>query len=164
MPPSLTLLLVSTPSPADMAFHFTLEAVLRLRQCLEDRELLRLQALLARKEALLKELESYRQLSVRLRDETSQAMLKPMPAVELHFATARLQALAGQQQLLHRQLGELETTITEQQSRYQQQRRNREVLEAIREGQLRDYRLQQRRREQSQLDELHLLLRRTVAQ
>ena len=73
---------------------------------------------------------------------------------------ARLQALERQQQLLHRNMSELETTITEQRSRYQQQRRNREVLEALREGQLRDYRLQQRRREQAQLDELHLLRRK----
>jgi len=147
-----------------MAFHFTLDAVLRLRQSLEDRELLRLQALLARRATLLKELGESRQLSVRVQEETSQGMLKPTPAVEIHFATARLQALEQQQQLLRRQLSELEATIAEQRSRYQQQRRNREVLEALREGQLRDYRLQQRRREQAQLDELHLLRRRTVAQ
>src|SRR5271166_2609835 len=85
MPPSLTPSPASMPSPADMAFHFTLEAVLRLRQSLEDRELLRLQALLAKKATLLKELGEYRQLSVRVQEKTSQAMLKPIPAVELHF-------------------------------------------------------------------------------
>ncbi len=54
-----------TPSPAecalrltrDMAFQFTLEAVLRFRQSLEDRERLRLESLLARRAALLHELE-----------------------------------------------------------------------------------------------------------
>jgi len=141
-----------------MAFHFTLEAVLRFRQSLEDRELLRLQALLAHRVALLSGLEQLRQIALDLQRETRQGMLQqPIPAVEIHFATTRLDALDRQQQHLWEQLRELETAIVEQRSRFQQQRRNREVLEALRDAQLRDYRLTQLRREQARLDELHLL-------
>ncbi len=144
-----------------MAFHFTLEAVLRLRQSLEGRELLLLQSLLARRAALLSELDQLRQASFDLEQETKQAMLlRPTPAVEIHFAMARLQGLDGRQQLLREQLRQLESAIGEQRLRYQQQRRNREALEALRKAQLRDYQLTQRRREQAQLDELHLLRRK----
>jgi flagellar export protein FliJ len=141
-----------------MAFHFTLEAVLRFRQSLEDRELLRLQTLLVRRAALLSELERLLQIAFHLQQGTKRAMLQqPTPAVEIHFAMARLHGLDRQQQHLREQLRELEAAIAEQRSRFEQQRRNREVLEVLRDGQLRDYRLTQRRREQAQLDELHLL-------
>jgi flagellar export protein FliJ len=148
-----------------MAFHFTLEAVFRFRQSLEDRELLHLQALLMRRASLSRELEECRQLSLNLQQETKQAMLRrPTPAVEIHFATARLHALERQRQLVHRQLCELKTAIVEQRSRFQQQRRNREMLEALRDAQLRDYRQTQRRRDQAQLDELHLLRSSAISQ
>ena len=49
-----------------MAFHFTLEAVLRFRQSLEDGELLRLQALLARRAALLNQREQMQQAALHL--------------------------------------------------------------------------------------------------
>jgi len=147
-----------------MAFHFTLEAVLRYRQSLEDRELLRLQTMLTRRAALLSEVEQLHRTAFDLQQETKQAMLQqPTPAIEIHFAMARLHGLDRQQQRLGEQLRELEGAIVEQRSRYQQQRRNCEVLESLRAGQLRDYRLTQRRREQAQLDELHLLRRRAIS-
>jgi len=147
-----------------MAFHFTLEAVLRYWQSLEDQELLRLQTLLARRGALLSEVEQLRKASLHLQQETKRAMLlQPTPAVEIQFATARVNVLEHQQQLLLRQLDELQAAITEQRSRYQQQRRNREVLESLRNQQWRDYQLTQRRREQARLDELHLLRKKHVS-
>ena len=144
-----------------MAFHFTLEAVLRFRQSLEDRELLKLQSLLARRAALLNEHEQLRQAALNLQQETNLALQQqPTPAVEIHFATARLNALERRQQPLQGQLHQLETAITEQRSLFQQQRRNREALETLRDTQWRDYRLVQQRREQARLDEMHLLRRK----
>ena len=144
-----------------MAFHFTLEAVLRFRQSLEDRELLSLQALLARHAALLHELEQIRQVALNLQEETNLALQQqPTPAVEIHFAIARLHALEQRQQLIREQLRQLESAIAEQRSLFEQQRRNREVLETLRDAQQRDYRLVQQRREQARLDELHLLRRK----
>ncbi len=141
-----------------MAFHFTLEALLRLRQSLEDRELQRLQGLLARRAALLHQLQQLHQARFDLEEETKRAMLqRPTPAVEIHFAMVRLHALTRQQQPICGELGPLETAIVEQRARFEQQRRNREVLESLRDAQWRDYRLIQQRREQAQLDELYLL-------
>src|SRR5271166_6273099 len=110
-----------------MAFHFTLEAVLRFRQSLEDRELLRLQTLLVRRAALLHELEQARQTSLNLLEETKRAMLRrPTPAVEIHFAMARLHGLDRHQQVIREQLHELEAAICEQRSTFERERRNRE--------------------------------------
>ena len=109
-----------------MAFHFTLEAVLRLRQSLEDRELLRLQTLLARRAALLHEREQTRQTGLDLQGETKRALQQQStPAVEIHFAMARWQALERRRQVIGEQLGELESVIVEQRSLFEQQRRNR---------------------------------------
>ena len=141
-----------------MAFHFTLEAVLRFRQSLEERELQRLQTLLARRAALFCRLEEWHQARLSLEERTKEAMLqRPILAVEIHFAMARLHALNLQQQITLSELRQLEVSIAEQRSRFEQQRRNREVLDVLRDVQLRDFRLLQRRREQAQLDELHLL-------
>jgi len=147
-----------------MAFHFTLEAILRLRRSLEDSELLRLQALLTRRAALLHQLESLQQDNLNLQQRTGLAMLqRPTPAIEIHVAMDRVGVLRHQQQLVRTELGHLEGDIAEQRSRVEQQRRNREVLEALRDAQWRDYRLAQQRREQAQLDELPLLRRRTIS-
>jgi len=148
-----------------MAFHFTLEAALRFRRSLEEQQRLRLETLVGRRASLLSELELLRQSSFRLQQETRHAMLRhPTPAVEIHFATARLEGLQHRQQQLEEQRRELQTTIGEQRRRFQQQRRDREALESLRDEQWHDYRLWQQRREQARLDELHLLLRqRTVS-
>ena len=144
-----------------MAFHFTLEPVLRFRQSLEDRELLRLQSLLTRRAALLNEQEQIQQAALDLQQETKRALQQePTPAVEIHFAMARLHALEQRQQLIEEQLHQLQSAIAEQRSLFQQQRRNREVLETLRDAQLRDYRVMQQRREQARLDEMHLLRRK----
>src|SRR5271166_641859 len=144
-----------------MAFHFTLEAVLRFRQSLEDRELLRLQTLLARHTALANQREQLRQAARHLQEETKLALQQqPTPAVEIHFAMARLHALEQRRQLIGEQLQYLQSAIAEQRSLFEQQRRNREVLETLRDAQWRDYRLVQQRREQARLDEMHLLRRK----
>ena len=144
-----------------MAFHFTLEAVLRFRQSLQDRELLKLQSLLACRMALVNEREQLQQAALNLQEETKLALQQqPTPAVEIHFAVARLHGLERRRQLIGERLQELQSAIAEQRSLFEQQRRNREVLETLRDAQWRDYRLVQQRREQARLDEMHLLRRK----
>ena len=141
-----------------MAFQFTLEAVRRFRQSLEDRERLRLEALLARRAALLHELEQSQEAGLQLQQHLQRSLIaRPTPAAEIHFSIARLDAIAGQQKRLLRQLRELQTAVAEQMSRFQQERRKREVLDSLRDVQWREYQVLQRRHEQARLDELHLL-------
>ena len=141
-----------------MAFQFTLEAVRRFRQSLEDREWLRLESLLARRAALVHEIERSQEAGLQLQLHLQHSLIaSPTPGAEIHFEVARLDVMAGRQKLLQRQLQELQTAVAEQMSRFQQERQKREVLDALRDSQWREYRVVQRRREQAQLDELHLM-------
>lgn len=146
-----------------MAFHFTLEAVLRLRRSLEDRELLLLQTLFARRATLTQELEQLHQADFNLKEETGRALEQPTPAVEIHFTMVRLQGISRRQQLVQTELRQLEIAIAEQRLRFETQRRSREVLEALRDEQWSEYRLARHRREQAQLDELHRLRLRALS-
>ena len=67
--------------------------------------------------------------------------------------------MENRQTRLQSQLQQLQKEIAQQMACYQQERRKREVLESLRDAQLRDYRLTQQRREQARLDEMHLLRR-----
>jgi flagellar export protein FliJ len=141
-----------------MAFQFTLEAVRRFRQSLEDLERLRLESLLANRAALLRELEQSRDASFALQQQQQRSLMaSPTPASQIHFTVARLEAMASQQKLWQHQLQELQGAVAEQMARFQQERQKRGVLDSLRDSQWREYRLQQQRREQAHLDELHLL-------
>lgn len=141
-----------------MAFRFTLEAVLRYRRSLEDREQMRLQLLLSRRVALQEEwqraLAARRQAQTTLHQDLLQALT---PAIEVQFWMAGLRGLESREELLRFQLQQLQAEVALQMTHYQQARRRREVLESLRTAQLSDYRLQQQRREQARLDEMYLL-------
>ena len=143
-----------------MPFRFTLESVLRYRRCLEDREKMRLHPLLAKRAAWQQELQRVRdgrrQWQTALHHDMQRA---PAPAIEVQLSMTRLRGMESCEALLQSQLRQLHTEITQQTARYQQERRKREVLEALRDTQSREYSLQQQRREQARLDELHLLRR-----
>ncbi len=143
-----------------MPFRFTLESVLRYRRCLEDREKMRLHPLLAKRAAWQQELQRVRDGRRQWQTALHQDMQRaPAPAIEVQLSMTRLRGMESCEALLQSQLRQLHTEITQQTARYQQERRKREVLEALRDTQSREYSLQQQRREQARLDELHLLRR-----
>jgi len=143
-----------------MAFHFTLAAVLRYRQSLEEREELRLHGLLVRRATLLRELEQSRDARLQLQTAIHRTLQQAATAAaEIQFAAAQLHGLERQLALLESRLRTLASEIAQQTARYRQERQKREVLESLREVQWREYRIRQQRREQAMLDELHLLRR-----
>ena len=143
-----------------MAFHFTLDTVLRYRRSLEDHEQLRLKAMLLRRAAVLQQQELLRkarsELQTNLQHVLSQAGLS---AAELQFCQVRSGELQFAEERLNPPLRELQSEIVAQAARYQAERQRREVLESLRDVQLRNYEMARTRREQSMLDELHLLRR-----
>jgi flagellar biosynthesis chaperone FliJ len=72
---------------------------------------------------------------------------------------AQINGLERQLAVLQSRQLKIEAEIARQTACYRQERQKREVLESLRELQLRDYRVRQQRREQAMLDELHLLRR-----
>ena len=144
-----------------MAFRFTLDAVLRYRQALEEREQQRLGVLLAKRAALRDELQQVTDARLRLRRAIERTLQQQLtPAVEIHLAQAQEHGIEMQCDALRERLRKLQEGIAEQTARYRQERQKREVLDAMREVQLRNYRMVQQRRQQAALDELYLLRRR----
>jgi flagellar export protein FliJ len=95
-------------------------------------------------------------LQTALHEELQRA---PTPAIEIQFSLVCLHGMEARETLLQSRLGQMQVEIDQQTARYRQERRKREVLESLRDTQLRDYRLQQQRREQARLDEMYLLRR-----
>ncbi len=143
-----------------MAFQFSLAAVLRYRQNLEEQERLSLQSLYTRQASMLQELQQTREARRRAqRSIWSNLQEAPVAAATLQLCAASCEGLERRQQQLQVSLQRLQTEIAVQAQRYQQRRRERRVLEALRDSRLSEYRIQQRRREQAKTDELFLLQR-----
>lgn len=143
-----------------MAFRFTLQSVLRYRQSLEARERLHLQSLLAKRAGLLQTLEQARDAQRQVQAAMQRVIQEaPTPAIEIHFSVSKLNGIVRRKEALRSSLALLEGEIVQQTARYRAERQKREMLESLRESQLRDYRVKQQRREQAILDELHLLNR-----
>ncbi len=141
-----------------MAFHFTLEAVLRYRESLEQRERQVLEKLYARRQSLLREMEECSRRIVRVRRRLLEHMqTEALPAVEIHFETGHRLALEAHRLALAAQIQKLQGLIREQMQRFQMQRRYCELLYALRRSQHEQYLVVQRRRQQIEQDELHLL-------
>jgi len=143
-----------------MVFRFTLEPVLRYRQSLEEQQLQRLQLLLAEREQLVQKLEQAEDARRRLQSAVERAVLQaPIPAVELTFSASKLEGIARWQEGLRLCLTKLDGEVAEQRAGYRAARQKREILESLRELRLQQYRVEQQRREQAMIDELHLLRR-----
>ena len=143
-----------------MAFHFTLETILHYRRSLEDHEQLRLQAMLLRRTAIRQQQEHLRQARSELQTNLQHVLAQAgLSAAELQFGLTRIRDLQLSAERLNLPLAELQSEIVVQTARYQSERQRREVLESLRDVQLRNYETARTRREQSMLDELHLLRR-----
>jgi flagellar export protein FliJ len=142
-----------------MAFQFKLESLLHFRQSLEHQQELRLRAAnqqVARVRHLVEQLDARRQ---QFHTAQSKNLASGLPAAELQF-----ELLCDAELLRHR--GNLEQELARQQQLHEQQReifqqarRARETLEAVRDEQLRLYRKDAARKEQRGLDDMFLLRR-----
>ena len=140
-----------------MPYHFSLEAVLRLRRSQERVEHLKLEAIVseqARTRALLDRasgnfLESRRLLR--------QNLAGTMCGSELQYEFQREERVAAGLRSLRGQLAELEQRRLLQLQRFLKSRQKREILESLRDRKLQVYRMEQSRREQQVLDDLFLM-------
>ncbi len=143
-----------------MAFRFSLETVLRLRRSLEDSERLRLETLLAQRAQIEREigdtLESYAALNAKLKQTMEHDRL---PGAELQFAIQRLRGCELQVARLHAAIATLAQTIARQQALLLRRRRDRKVLEHVRERQFKQYEAEAQHRGQAEVEELFLLRR-----
>jgi flagellar export protein FliJ len=142
-----------------MAFDFPLHAVLHLRQSIERHQELRLRAAnqqVARVQHGIEELDARRQ---QLQTSQSTELASGVTAAELRFGLQCEAELDRQRQELDLGLTRAQQLRDQQRALFQQARRARQTLEALREQQLRSYKVEAARREQRDLDDLFLLRR-----
>jgi len=141
-----------------MAFHFTLNGLLRLRESFERAELQRLQSIAGAVALTRAEIESLEKVIEeahrRAFDDVAAAGLT---GAELHFEIARDAAWDAQRSRLLKMLFDLEQKREDQQARYLRARMQREILSNLYDRQFADYELEQSRRIQQRIDELFLI-------
>jgi|HubBroStandDraft_4_1064222.scaffolds.fasta_scaffold02830_3 flagellar FliJ protein len=142
-----------------MAFHFPLQTVLHFRQSIEHQQELRLGAanqLVARARHLIEQVDVRRE---ELDSTRARELSAGVTSAELRFAGQCDAELLRQRRMLEPQLARLEHLRREQREIFQEARRAREMLERVRDRQLRVYQKEVARREQRGLDDLFLLQR-----
>jgi len=143
-----------------MAFRYTLQSMLRLRQSIEHQEEQRLYATAAAVAQLRAKLEQLERERVRVHRETLQERDEDTFGATFQFiaaceaaasqSIAKLQmALAGAERLRIRQL-----------EVYKDARGKREIFEALRDQQKASYDLERAHRDQEQVDEAFLMRRK----
>ena len=142
-----------------MAFHFSLTALLRLRESVEKAELLRLQTIAAQAVQLRLEIESIDSEIKTRRQELLDQTAGGISGAELHLAALSEAARQQRRAQILNKLNEVEQLRKKQQLRYTHAHQQREILSNLRERQLSVYVREQARREQQQIDELFLIRR-----
>lgn len=141
-----------------MAFHFTLNGLMRLRESLERAELQRLHSVAGAVASACAEIESLEKVMEAAHRRTSDTVVAAgLTGAELHFEIARDTAWNAQRSHLLKKLSDLEQKRRDQQARYLQARMQREILSNLYERQFAEYELEQSRRMQQRIDELFLI-------
>jgi len=142
-----------------MAFHFTLEAVLRLWKSRERFERLRLEALTAKIWRLRREIEGVERASKEDRRSVATLLSEGMTASQLQFASLCADGHRQFRILLEKQVSDLMKEHGAQSRIFEHARRQREIFESVRDRKLEVYRAAEARESQEQMDELFLARR-----
>ena len=142
-----------------MPFRFPLSPVLRLRESLERREYLALQALYSQTAEVRSDIKALDQVLAQARSQRSTQLLEGIPAAYLQLEMEGEARVAHRRQALTAQLAELQSKVKEQIGKYQQARQKRETLEELRRQQFQKHVREEATREQQAGDELFLLRR-----
>jgi flagellar export protein FliJ len=142
-----------------MTFRFSLETILRLRRSLEHREEQLLAAMENRVQSVATEIAAIdAQLSSRDRDR-EQGLRSGVSGAQLHFELDCRRALESRRGEIAAILRLLEQARDRQRSAFLESRQRRQALEHLRERALREFRTDEDRRQQRQLDDLYLMRR-----
>ena len=142
-----------------MPFRFPLQSLLRSRQSVEHHEQTQLEIANQKVADMRDKIESLEQ-SRDLRNESQRHGLNAgLTGAELQFDLLCNGALASYRKNLEKDLSQLEKLRDQQYEVFRRARLQREILESVRDGQLREYRAQKTRRDQRSLDDLFLMRR-----
>jgi len=142
-----------------MAFRFSLDAVLRVRRTIEEREEAILQKIVFEIARIVEDLERVKH---RLRESESARLanvLKPSTGLLLRAHYGEVHALKLCRKNLEEKIERLEEAREAQVNVYEAARRDREVLTDMHQKQRTEYELLLSKREQKTLDDNHLARR-----
>ncbi len=142
-----------------MPFRFPLQAVLHFRQSVEHQQELLLIAINQHVARVRQVIEQVDQQIESARLQQSRDLGTGITSAELCFEILCETAIYQRSCALQSDLARLEKLRDQQQKVYQLARQRREVLESLRDGQLRQYEREASRQEQQGLDDLFLLRR-----
>jgi flagellar biosynthesis chaperone FliJ len=140
-----------------MAFHFPLEAILRLRRGQERAERLKLEAIASEQALARNQLENLTQQFFASRRRFQQQLGDEKFGAELQFEDARSERVAAARRALELRVAELEQERLKQVGKYKKAHQSREVLENLRGRKFALYVQMLSRREQQELDDLFLM-------
>lgn len=140
-----------------MAFHFALEAVLRVRRSQERVERLKLESIIAEQQRAQVRLSDTILRSFEAHREFQQRLTGGVAGTEIQFEMEREARVDAVCRELRNEIAELDKKRIAQVQIYYTTRRNLEVVENLRQRKLEDYRAEQSRREQQELDAQFLL-------
>jgi len=142
-----------------MPFRFPLQSLLRFRQSMERHEQTQLEIANQKVADMRGKIESLEE-SRDLRNEHQRHGLNVgLTGAELQFDLLCNSAVANYRKDMEKELAQLEKLRDQQYDVFRQARLHREILESVRDGQLREYRAEKIRREQRSLDDLFLMRR-----
>lgn len=139
-----------------MAFRFSLSAVLKYRENIEQREYLALERVhqeIGRVEAQVRQIEQWCQAEAQRREAE---LSRGIPSVHLQSAVEQELELIRHRDLLHGRLRELHLKRKQHLKTYEQARQKREILEELRSRQLSTYERDQAKRQQNAVDDIFL--------
>jgi flagellar export protein FliJ len=142
-----------------MAFRFPLEVLLRVRQGLERQQELRLQEANHAVAILRQQIENAHNEAKNIVAQRRPQFESGISAAELQFDVLCRLALAERQQSLEKQLVAAEALRHTRSREFLEARRQREVIDTLRQHQLKEYEIQETRLDQRRLDDLFLLRR-----
>jgi flagellar export protein FliJ len=140
-----------------MAFHFPLEAILRLRRGQERLERLKLEAIASEQAQAKLQLANMTEQFFESRRRFQQQLAQEKFGAELRFEDARAERVAAARRALETHIAKLEEQRLKQVEVYKKAHQSREVLENLRARKFDLYRQALSRREQQELDDLFLM-------
>ena len=139
-----------------MPFQFSLAAVLRLRQTLEDRDKLALEQIQYQIVQVTQTLEQIEIEKIKDAETRQREMTTGIPGAHVLAVAADQQRLEETRKLLEQQLVKLRIERERRLAVYQDSRRKREVISELRTQQLDAYQVEESRRQQKMLDDIFL--------
>ena len=137
-----------------MRFHFPLEGLLRVRKLLEDQARERLEESMMRVSALEHRLAEAAEWG--RQTAASYASPKSLPAIEMQFIESILHQTREAIAQCRRQKWAEEQRAAQLRSAYLQARRERKTVSTLRDNALRQFQIEQSRRQQAEMDDRYL--------